>query len=128
MKSKVDDIIYMNIIHLLEVHGISEHQCILACGLNSCYFSNIKKGITKHFRICDVVKIATFLEVTLDDLCQFKNTRDDFFIPHYKLLSRDEKVLTHAFKRLDPVGRINAAEFINEEFERTKQRARQRKQ
>ncbi len=127
MNSQIDNIIYSNIKNLLEVRGVTEHQCILACSLNSCYFSNIKKGVTKHLRMCDVFKIALFLEVSLEDLCKGRESSDELFLPRYKLLSRDEKVLTCAFKRLDPVGRIKAAEFINEEFERTKQRARQRR-
>ncbi len=125
MNSQIDKIVYSNIKNYLEQRGITEHQCIIACSLNSSYFSNLRKGITKHFRMCDVVKIARFLEVPLEDICKYNYDSDELFMPRYKLLSRDEKVLTHAFKKLDPIGRINAAEFINEEFKRTKERAKQ---
>ena len=127
MNSYIDRVIYANILSLLDSRGISEHKCITACSLNSCYFSNFKKGITKHFRICDVLKIAQFLEVTLDDLCKTDESINSLFVPRYKLLSRDEKILTSAFKKLDPVGRIKAAEFINKEIIRSKERVRQQK-
>ena len=67
-----------------------------------------------------------FFDVSLDYLCQYKNTKDDFFRPTYKLKPRDEKIILNAFKKLDPVGRINVADVINAELIETKKREKEK--
>ena len=121
----IDSVVYRNIIHLLEKNGVTERQCALSCRLNPNYFLNFRNGKTKHFRICDLYAIAQLFEVDINYLCEYKNTRDEFFIPKTKLRQRDEKVLMTAFKRLDPVGRIYVADAINAEIENTKIRYKQ---
>ena len=123
----IDSIIFQNIEHLIETTGVTEHQCVLSCRLNSNFFTNYKKGKTKHFKICDIVEIARFFDVDISYLCDFGNARDDFFMPRYKLNKRDEKTLLAAFKRLDPVGRIMVADAINAEIENTKIRNKAKK-
>lgn len=123
----IDSIIYQNLEHLIEKNGLTEHQCAISCGLNLNYFVNYRKGRTKHFKIHDLIELANFFDVDLDYLCSFKNTRDDFFTPKYKLNQRDEKMLLSAFKRLDPVGRIVVADAISAEIENSKSRNKQRK-
>jgi len=123
----IDSVIFQNIEHLIETTGITEHQCVLACNLNSNFFTNYKKGKTKHFKIHDIVEIARFFEVDLAYLCDFANTRDDFFVSKHKLNKRDEKTLLVAFKRLDPVGRIVVADAINAEIENSKMRNKAKK-
>jgi len=123
----VDSIIYRNLEHMLEKNGITEKQCATDCGLNLNYFVNYRKKRTKHFKIHDLVKLADYFEVDISYLCDFKNTRDEFFVPNYKLRQRDEKMLLAAFKRLDPVGRILVADAINAELENSKLRRKQGK-
>ncbi len=123
----VDSIIYQNLEHLIETTGVTEHQCILSCGLNSNFFSNYRNGKTKHFKIHDIIELAHLFEVDLNYLCDFKNTRNEFFVPKYKLQKRDEKTLLAAFKRLDPVGRINVADAISREINNSKERLKQQK-
>ncbi len=127
----IDSIVYQNMEHLIEKSGISERLCTTACNLGPNFFVNYRKGRTKHFRICDLIEIAAFFEVSLDYLCHYENTRDDMFLPKQKLKPRDEKVIMHGIRRLDPVGRINIAEHLNEEIkasrERIKQKQRQQK-
>ena len=123
----VDSIIYRNLEHMLEKNGITEKQCATDCGLNLNYFVNYRKKRTKHFKIHDLVKLADYFEVDINYLCDFKNTRDEFFVPNYKLRQRDEKMLLAAFKRLDPVGRILVADAINAEIENSKLRRKQGK-
>lgn len=125
IKMNVDSIIYRNLEHLLEKNGITEKRCAIDCGLNLNYFVNYRKKRTKHFKIHDLVKIADYFEVDISYLCDFKNTREEFFVPNYKLRQRDEKMLLAAFKRLDPVGRILVADAINAEIENSKQRRKQ---
>jgi len=126
IKMNVDSIIYRNLEHLLEKNGITEKDCAIDCGLNLNYFVNYRKKRTKHFKIHDLVKLADYFEVDISYLCDFKNTRDEFFAPNYRLRQRDEKMLLAAFKRLDPVGRILVADAINAEIENSKRR-RQKK-
>ncbi|MCR4719853.1 MAG: hypothetical protein K5768_09520 [Firmicutes bacterium] len=123
----VDSIIYQNLEHLLEKNGITERQCVVTCGLNLNYFVNYRKGRTKHFKIHDLMVLADFFDVDINYLCSFKNTRDEFFVPKYKLKQCDEKMLLAAFKRLDAVGRIIVADSINAEIENSKQRKKQGK-
>lgn len=118
----VDEIVYLNLIHLIEKNGITERVCTGFSDISPNFFVNYRKGRTKHFKIRDLVKLAAFFEVSLDYLCQYKNTKDEFFRPNYKLKSRDEKVLLYAFKKLDPVGRINVSDAINSELAETKKR------
>ncbi len=127
MKMNVDSIIYQNLEHLLEKNGITERQCLIPCGLNLNYFVNYRKGRTKHFKIHDLMILADFFDVDINYLCCFKNTRDEFFVPKYKLKQRDEKMLLSAFKRLDPVGRIIVADAINTEIQNSKLRNKQEK-
>lgn len=122
----IDTIIYQNITHLLEKNGVTERQCTLHCRLNPNFFLNFRNGKTKHFRVCDIDSIAKLFEVDINYLCQYKNTRDDFFLPRNKLKTRDEKILLAAFRRLDPVGRIIVADAINEEIKNTKERHKQK--
>lgn len=121
----VDETVYLNLIHLIEKNGINERVCTGCAGVSPNYFANYRKGRTKHFRICDLVKLASFFEVSLDYLCQYKNTKDEFFRPNYKMKSRDEKVLLYAFKKLDPIGRINVSEAISAELTETKKREKE---
>ena len=102
-----DEIVYLNLMHLIEKNGLNERICTGCCEISPNYLVNYRKGRTKHFKIRDLVKLAEFFDVSLDYLCQYKNTKDEFFRPKYKMKSRDEHVLLYAFKKLDPVGRIN---------------------
>lgn len=120
-----DEIVYLNLMHLIEKNGINERICTGCTGVGPNYFLNYRKGRTKHFKIRDLVKLAAFFEVSLDYLCQYKNTKDEFFRPNYKLKPRDEYVLLYAFKKLDPVGRINVSEAINAELLETKKREKE---
>ena len=125
----IDNIVYQNIMHLIEKNGITEHLCTVSCGLNPNYFVNYRKGRTKHFRICDLVSIAAFFGVTVDHLCRYKNIRDnDIFRPKYKLKPRDEKVLLYSFRQLDPEGRAKAAIEIYKEYELSKARIKEKQQ
>lgn len=126
IKMNVDSIIYRNLEHLLEKNGITEKQCATDCGLNLNYFVNYRKKRTKHFKVHDLVKLAEYFEVDISYLCSFKNTRDEFFTPSYKLRQRDEKMLLAAFKRLDPVGRIVVSDAISAEIENSKLRRREK--
>ena len=121
-----DEIVYLNLMHLIEKNGITEKICTGCCELSPNYFTNYRKHRTKHFRICDLKKLAVFFEVSLDYLCQYKNTKDEFFRPTYKLKQRDERVILNAFKKLDPVGRINVSALINAELEETKKREKEK--
>ena len=121
-----DEIVYLNLIHLIEKNGINERVCTSCTEVGPNYFLNYRNGRTKHFRICDLIKLAAFFDVSLDYLCQYKNTKDEFFRPTYKLKPRDEKVLLYAFKKLDPVGRIKVSDAINEELLETKKREKEK--
>lgn len=121
----VDEIVYLNLMHLIEKNGINERVATGCCNVSPNYLVNYRKGRTKHFKIRDLVKLAEFFEVSVDYLCQYKNTKDEFFRPTYKMKSRDEKVLLYAFKKLDPVGRINVADAINAELSETKKREKE---
>ncbi len=121
-----DEIVYLNLMHLIEKNGLNERVCTGCCDISPNYFVNYRKGRTKHFKIRDLIKLAVFFDVSLDYLCQYKNTKDEFFRPTYKLKSRDEKVLLYAFKKLDPVGRINVSDAINQELLETKQREKEK--
>ena len=121
-----DEIVYLNLTHLIEKNGINENVCTTCCDLNLNFFTNYRKHRTKHFRICDLKKLAVFFDVSLDYLCQYKNTKDDFFRPVYKLKPRDEKIILNAFKKLDPVGRIHVSEAINKELIETKKREKEK--
>lgn len=120
-----DEIVYLNLVHLIEKNGITERVCTGCADLSPNFFVNYRKGRTKHFRICDLAKLAAFFDVSIDYLCQYKNTKDEFFRPKYKLKPRDEHVLLYAFKKLDPVGRIKVSEAINAEFEEVKKREKE---
>ena len=122
----IDSIVYQNLEHLLEKNGITERQCATTCGLNLNYFVNYRKKRTKHFKLHDLMILADFFDVDMNYLCSFKNARDEFFVPKYKLKQRDEKMLLAAFRRLDPVGRIMVADAINAEIENSKLRAKQK--
>ncbi len=119
----IDSIVYRNLMHLIEKSGLNEHLCTAACGLNPNFFLNYRKGITKHFRLCDLFELAKFFEVSIEYLCRYENTADEFFLPKHKLKPRDEKVLMYNFKKLDPESRIRLAEAIAKELEETKARA-----
>ena len=121
-----DEIVYLNLMHLIEKNGLNERICTGCADVSPNYFVNYRKGRTKHFKIRDLIKLAEFFDVTLDYLCQYKNTKDEFFRPNYKLKVRDEKVLLHAFKKLDPVGRINVSDAINQELLETKKREKEK--
>ena len=121
----VDEIVYRNLMHLIEKNGINERITTGCCSVSPNFLVNYRKGRTKHFKIRDLVKLAAFFDVSVDYLCQYKNTRDEFFRPTYKLRSRDEKVLLYAFKKLDPVGRINVSEAISAELLQTKKREKE---
>ena len=71
--------------------------------------------------------LADFFGVDIGYLCSYKNSRDEFFVPKYKMKQRDEKMLLAAFKRLDPVGRIIVADAINAEIANSKLRNKQGK-
>lgn len=122
----VDEAIYRNIMHLLDKNGISERLCTTCCDLNPGFFINYRKSKTKHFKICDIASIASFFEVSVDYLCRYKNSSEDFFRPKHKLKPRDEKVLIAGIRRLDPEGRIRIADAIHAEIERSKERDKQR--
>lgn len=119
----IDSIVYRNLMHLIEKNGLTEHLCTSACRLNSNFFLNYRKGITKHFRLCDLFELAKFFDVSIDYLCRFENTADEFFLPKHKLKPRDEKVLMYNFKKLDPESRIKLADSISKELAETKSRA-----
>ncbi len=121
-----DEIVYLNLVHLIEKNGINERVCTGCADVSPNYFLNYRKGRTKHFKIRDLVKLAAFFDVSLDYLCQYKNTKDEFFRPTYKLKKRDEKVLLYAFKKLDPVGRINVTDAINAELLAVKMREKEK--
>lgn len=121
-----DEIVYLNLMHLIEKNGINERVCTGCADVNPNYFVNYRKGRTKHFKIRDLVKLAAFFDVSVDYLCQYKNTKDEFFRPTYKLKKRDEKVLLYAFKKLDPVGRINVTDAINAELLEVKLREKEK--
>ncbi len=120
-----DEIVYLNLMHLIEKNGLNERICTGCCEVSPNFLVNYRKGRTKHFKIRDLVKFADFFDVSLDYLCQYKNTKDEFFRPKYKMKSRDEHVLLYAFKKLDPVGRINVSDAINKELEETKKREKE---
>ena len=120
-----DEIVYLNLMHLIEKNGLTERICTGCAEVSPNYFVNYRKGRTKHFKIRDLVKLADFFDVSLDYLCQYKNTKDEFFRPKYKMKPRDEHVLLYAFKKLDPVGRIHVSEAINKELLETKKRERE---
>ncbi|MBR0276871.1 MAG: hypothetical protein IJQ50_00200 [Clostridia bacterium] len=120
--------IYQNLEHLLDKNGITERQCVISCGLNLNYFVNYRKKRTKHFKIHDLMILADFFDVDINYLCDYKNSRDEFFVPKYKLKQRDEKMLLSAFRRLDPVGRILVADAINKEIENSKLRLKEKQQ
>ena len=122
----VDEAIYRNIMHLLEKNGISERNCLLSCDLGFNFFTNYRSKKSKHFKVCDIAKIASLFEVSIDYLCDSKNSSDDFFKPKYKLRKRDEKVMMTAFKKLDRESRVYVADFINEEMKNTKAREKSR--
>ena len=121
----VDAVVYRNVTHLLEKYGISERNCTLCCRLNPNFFTNYRKGVTKHFRICDIIELARFFEVSVDYLCKYGNTRDDFFVPQHKIKMRAEKILLGAFRKLDPVSRIAVADVMNIEIKKTRERRKQ---
>jgi len=123
----VDEIVYLNLTHLIEKNGLNERVCTGCCDISPNFFLNYRKGRTRHFRICDLVKLAAFFEVSLDYLCQYKNTKDEFFKPKYKLKPRDEYVLLYAFRKLDPVGRIHVSDAINAELLETRKREKENK-
>lgn len=123
----IDQIVYKNIEHLIESNGITERICALSCNLNPAFFSNFRKSGGKHFKICDLYEIARFFNVSVDYLCQYKNTRDEFFVPKYKLKPNEEKIMLRTFHRLDNVGRIKVAEAINAELDNVRAREKQRK-
>ena len=122
----VDEAIYRNTMHLLEKNGISERNCALSCGLCVNFFSNYRNKKFRHFKVCDIAKIASLFEVSMDYLCDCKNSNDDFFKPKYKLRRRDEKVMMTAFRKLDRESRVYVAGFINEEMKNTKAREKSR--
>ena len=124
----IDSVIYQNLEHLLDKNGITERQCVISCGLNLNYFVNYRKKRTKHFKIHDLMVLADFFDVDINYLCDYKNSRDEFFVPKYKLKQRDEKMLLSAFRRLDPVGRILVADAINKEIENSKLRLKEKQQ
>ncbi|MBQ7751482.1 MAG: hypothetical protein IJR79_00735 [Clostridia bacterium] len=124
----IDSVIYQNLEHLLDKNGITERQCVISCGLNLNYFVNYRKKRTKHFKIHDLMILADFFDVDINYLCDYKNSRDEFFVPKYKLKQRDEKMLLSAFRRLDPVGRILVADAINKEIENSKLRLKEKQQ
>ena len=124
----IDSVIYQNLEHLLDKNGITERQCVISCGLNLNYFVNYRKKRTKHFKIHDLMILADFFDVDINYLCDYKNSRDEFFVPKYKLKQRDEKMLLSAFRRLDPVGRILVADAINKEIENSKIRLKEKQQ
>ena len=124
----IDSVIYQNLEHLLEKNGITERQCVISCGLNLNYFVNYRKKRTKHFKVHDLMILADFFDVDINYLCSYKNSRDEFFVPKYKLKQRDEKMLLSAFRRLDPVGRILVADAINKEIENSKKRLKEKQQ
>lgn len=122
----VDEAIYRNITHLLEKNGISERNCLICCDLNFNFFSNYRSKKTKHFRVCDIAKIAALFDVSIDYLCEYKNSKEEFFVKKYKLRKRDEKVLMRAFKRLDNESRIGVSEIMNTELKNTKAREKRK--
>ncbi len=124
----IDSIVYRNMEHLLTKYGISERLCTISCNLNPNFFVNYRKGRTKHFRICDLISVAAFFEVSMDYLCQYKNVSDEFFQPKHKLKPRDEKVIMNGIHKLDPIGRINIAAALNAEIKASKERLHTRQQ
>ena len=100
---------------------------MISCGLNFNFLSNYRSKKTKHFKVCDIARIAELFDVSLDYLCQYKNSKEEFFVKKYKLRKRDEKILLRSFKRLDGVSRIGVAEIMNQELQNTKMREKQRK-
>ena len=122
----VDEAIYRNVMHLLEKNGISERNCLLSCDLGFNFFTNYRNKKSRHFKVYDIAKIAALFEVSIDYLCDCKNSSDDFFKPKYKLRKRDEKVMMTAFKKLDRESRVYVANFINEEMKNTKAREKLR--
>lgn len=121
----VDEIVYLNLTHLIEKNGINERVCTGCADVSPNFFVNYRNGRTKHFKIREIVKLAAFFDVTLDYLCQYKNTKDEFFRPKYKLKPRDEHILLYAFKKLDPVGRIHVSDAINAELLETRKREKE---
>lgn len=124
---RIESIIYENLEHLIEINGITERMCILNCNLSQAFFSNYRNGINKHFKIHDIYELSRFFDVSMDYLCNFKNTRDEFFVPKYKMKPCEEKILLHAFRRLDYVGRIKVADAINAEMENVRAREKERR-
>lgn len=123
----IDDAIYRNVMHLLEKNGITERNCIISCGLNFNFFSNYRSKKTKHFRVCDVEKLASLFDVSIEYLCQYKNSSDDFFKAKYKLKKRDARVLVAGFRKLDGESRIKLAEYMTGEIENTKAREKSKR-
>ena len=121
----LDSVIFQNIEHLINSNGITEHLCTINCNLPANFFSNFRSGKCKHFKMNDKYKIAVYFEVSLDYLCQYKNTRDEFFVPTHKLKPNDEKILLRAFRRLDECGRINVSKAINDELEMVRKREKE---
>lgn len=114
----IDSVVYRNMMSLIEKNGISEHMCIMSCGLNSNFFVNYRQGKTKHFKICDLVKIAAFFGVTPDYLCRYENINDEPFRRKYVPNPTDEKILLNAIRRLSPEGRIHLADFLHNELKK----------
>ncbi len=123
----IDAIIYRNTEKLIEKYGLSERICIEHCELSQNFFSGHRNGTIKHVKVCDLANIARFFGVTMDYMCDIKNTRSNFFMPVYKMEGYDEKRLIAAFKKLDPQGKFNVTELINKEMEETHKRAKQNK-
>lgn len=123
----VDSIVYRNMMRLLAENGYSESQVTSVLGLNPHFFSNYRNGKTKHFRICDLAVIAEYFEVSLDYLCEFKNTRDDFFIHKNKILRKNEKILMTGIKKLDAESKLVVTDTIASELKKSKARIRQQK-
>ncbi|MDD6736287.1 MAG: hypothetical protein PUE13_08285 [Clostridiales bacterium] len=123
----VDTVIYNNVERLIEEYGLSESTCTAQCGLSANFFTNFRKGTTKHFKVCDVIELAVFFGVSLDYLCDYKNTRSDFFMPKQKMVPCDEKRLVAAFKKLDATGRSVICQALGEEIKNTRKRFRNRK-
>lgn len=123
----IDEVIYRNIIRLMEENGLTETLCAISCGLNPGFFTKYRSTKNRHFRVCDISKIAALFGVTLDYLCDFKNTSDFLFVKSYKVKERDAKVLMRAFRKLDGESRIKLSEHMLHEIELTKEREKIRK-
>ncbi len=118
----IDNVIYNNIVKLIEENGLTEKICMERCELNKDFLTNYRRGRCQHFKACDVVKIARLFGVSPDYLCDFKNTRKDFFIAKSVMEKCDEKRLSESFGRLDLISKSNIADAIAEELENTRRR------